>query len=603
MSERIENRVVLGSLRYKSAPDLNLLFKVPLVQTYKENVEFDRNISIDLQQIYDDERQSSTIFRPISKMSLLFNNVYMGTTNYYPYKSSLYYENVKSLAYKICASGSTVLFSGFPQYYEFDFVRIDNDISGYTTNDSSNTKHLNFINKSAYTYNWSIYVSYVYDNLYNKKMSYYDEIANVGLNWVSSDGIPFVVSQGSDQSQPVISFRCPVAHGLSVGEFVKLSFNYDGIDSFQVYSLGDPFYGTNEYIFNIYNVGFTGTTFTNNQTGTFKRIIDITNSGETMSTYYVRQHKILTDEDSIVLGKSGFEQQIFKTNKKLVSSNISPNKQSRISIKNGSTVYTSSFSDDIDTSTIIDNHKRPISELYYSIIWKGYLGWTFGLTKSGGGFYGLKQGWEFNTHPLNINPTAPNTWWRNSNPDADTNFTMGSYTTPYGIPGKPFTYVKPPSKGDVFDGDYCEWNDYSQEERVISDMYHKFRFNPFYFNIGVSPNSNPFGDTCKGYYYKPLYPVKIRAYSDYVEEGNPMNVVGIPDYAYFSQNDNKFRWRDIYPYGYVDNDNIGVDYPFLNNAHYPYIDIIFRLIGEGSNYSYGLINNSVVAEPKIDECE
>ena len=230
MSERIENRVVLGSLRYKSAPDLNLLFKVPLVQTYKENVEFDRNISIDLQQIYDDERQSSTIFRPISKMSLLFNNVYMGTTNYYPYKSSLYYENVKSLAYKICASGSTVLFSGFPQFYEFDFVRIDNDISGYTTNDSGNIKHLDFINKSAYTYNWSIYVSYVYDNLYNKKMSYYDEIANVGLNWISSDGIPFVVSQGSDQSQPVISFRCPVAHGLSVGEFVKLSFNYDGID-------------------------------------------------------------------------------------------------------------------------------------------------------------------------------------------------------------------------------------------------------------------------------------------------------------------------------------------------------------------------------------
>ena len=38
MSERIEYRVVLGSLRYKSAPDLNLLFKVPLVQTYKENV-------------------------------------------------------------------------------------------------------------------------------------------------------------------------------------------------------------------------------------------------------------------------------------------------------------------------------------------------------------------------------------------------------------------------------------------------------------------------------------------------------------------------------------------------------------------------------------
>ena len=82
-----------------------------------------------------------------------------------------------------------------------------------------------------------------------------------------------------------------------------------------------------------------------------------------------------------------------------------------------------------------------------------------------------------------------------------------------------------------------------------------------------------------------------------------MNVVGIPDYAYYSENDKQFRWRDIYPYGYVDNDNIGVDYPFLNDAHYPYIDIIFRLIGEGTNYKYGLINNSVVAAPTIDKCE
>ena len=38
MGSRIENRVVLGSLRYKSSPDTNLLFQVPLVQTAKENI-------------------------------------------------------------------------------------------------------------------------------------------------------------------------------------------------------------------------------------------------------------------------------------------------------------------------------------------------------------------------------------------------------------------------------------------------------------------------------------------------------------------------------------------------------------------------------------
>ena len=34
-------RIVLGSLRYKSAPNTNLFFQVPLKQTFKENTEFD----------------------------------------------------------------------------------------------------------------------------------------------------------------------------------------------------------------------------------------------------------------------------------------------------------------------------------------------------------------------------------------------------------------------------------------------------------------------------------------------------------------------------------------------------------------------------------
>jgi len=607
MGDRIENRVVLGSLRYKSAPNINMLFQVPLVQTVKENVEFDRTISISLQQLYDDERQSSTIFRPISKLSLLFDNQYMGTSNYYPFKSSFYYENVLGLIQLFCKDTSDTLYSGYPQYYEFDFMRIDNDISGYTTNDSNNIKHIDFVNKSATTYNWSVYLSYAYDNDYGKRMSYFDDEYNITLNWVASDGIPFVVSQGTDQSQGVITFKCPVPHGLSEGEYVKLNFNYFGIDTFQVYSLGDPYYGTDEYIFNIYNVGFTGTTFANNTTGTFKRIIDITNSGETMSEYYVRRHKILTEEDNAVIGKSGFEQQIFNVVKKNEKSTYTPNKQERVSIKNGNTVYTASFNEDIDIRPLLDNKKRPISELYYSIVWKGYMGWTFGLSKPGGGYYGLKQGWDFNIHPLSTNPNAPSDWWKNSNSNSDTKFTIDTYTTsssiPGNIPSKPFTYVKPLVKGDIMDGDYCEWNNYDQKERVISDLYHKFRFNPIYFNIGTTFDSYPFGDNCKGYYYKPLYPIKIRAYSDYIEEGSAVNVVGIPDYAFFSTKENKFIWRDLYPYGYIDNDEIGVDFPFLNNAHYPYNDIIFRLIGEGTNYSYGQINNTVVAEPTKDNCE
>ena len=67
-------RVVLGSLRYKSAPNTNLFFQVPLLQTHKEMDEFDRSVDVSLEQVFDDERQNSDLFRPTCKFSLIFKN-------------------------------------------------------------------------------------------------------------------------------------------------------------------------------------------------------------------------------------------------------------------------------------------------------------------------------------------------------------------------------------------------------------------------------------------------------------------------------------------------------------------------------------------------
>ena len=67
MGNRQDIRVILGSLRYKSAPDTTLLFNVPLIQTAKENVEFDRSLDVNLEQVFDNERQNSDIIRPTCK--------------------------------------------------------------------------------------------------------------------------------------------------------------------------------------------------------------------------------------------------------------------------------------------------------------------------------------------------------------------------------------------------------------------------------------------------------------------------------------------------------------------------------------------------------
>jgi hypothetical protein len=55
----------------------------------------------------------------------------------------------------------------------------------------------------------------------------------------------------------------------------------------------------------------------------------------------------------------------------------------------------------------------------------------------------------------------------------------------------------------------------------------------------------------------------------------------------------------LYSYGFIDSNNIGVNYPFLNGAHYPYTNIIFRIIPEGTNYN----EQTITAEPIIDDCE
>lgn len=615
MGNRIDTRVVLGSLRYKTASNTNLMFNVPLVQTSKENVEFDRNIDISLEQVFDDERQKSSTFRPSCKFYILFKNSYSGLTNYAPLENNLVYVNEKQASINSCTNDPknptnlNIPWSGLPQYHEFDFIRSDYNVSGYTQPPNN---HLTFINKSASTYNWNFFVSYPFENDYTKQLQAIENKSKQLLSWSASTGIPFIIENTTYNGLDIISFRCPIKHGLSVGESVKLSseFIYNGVDTFEVYSLGDMIYGSDEYIFNLFNVGFTGDTFNDDKKGTFRRVINSSIPNETISKYYVRKHKLLTNPDDAVLANAGFDQNIFGVNKKFESSGFTPNRLSRISIKEGSQSYSLSFNTDIDINPIRDNQKRPISELFFTTIWKGYFGLMFGRSKGvGQGVFGMKQGYGFNL-PLNPTTKLPTDWWRDNNKLSDTNFPMSTYTTPLGVQlnGSKinFSYVNSLKKGDVLDGDFCEWNDYEQKERVISNLYHKLTYNPMVFNIGkpissttppnVMETPNPYG-----YYYQPHNSITISEYSDYIEEGDKINVADIPYYSYYSESKGKFIWRDKYTYGYIDPKGNGVDYPFLNGVHYPYKNIIFRIIPEGSNYNYNELN--VIAEPKIDNCE
>jgi hypothetical protein len=598
MGNRFDTKIILGSLRYKSAPDVDTSLTVPFKQTFKENVEFDRSADVSLAQIYDDERQKSDIFRPSCKVSLIFKNSFAGTTKYLPFKNSLYYINLKSLYKNICTVPLTnVTYSGYPQYNEFDFMRNDYEFSGYTTPDQNNTYHIKFKQKNYTSYNWGFYLSYPYENVYNKQLQALETKSKQVLTWNVSDGIPFIIDRAQLGGLNLISFRCPIKHGISAGEFIKLSFNYNGTDLFLVQSLGDGFYGSDEYVLNIIDVGYLEPTFNIGNTGTLKRVIDNQNIDDTISTYYIVNHKILTKNTDYVLTKTGFEQLIFNKVKQNEDPNLTPNKIRRTSIKEDNKTYTLSFDKDIKINELRDNLDRPITELYFTFIWSGYFGWTLGgVDRVKNKPYGLKQGYDFNIQ-YDLGPNQqPSTWWKKDNPNSDVNLSVSEYSIPPN--DKPFYYVNHLTDGDMVEGGYYEWNKYLLTERKISDNYHKFTFNPNYFRIFGLISGSEFNNNPKGYYYQPHHPIKLRDYSNYVETSEKPDVLNVP-YLFYSSSNRLYQWRDIYSYGYIDENGVGVDYPFFNGCHYPYTNIVFRLIPEGSNY----VENNVVGTVTKDDCE
>ena len=197
----------------------------------------------------------------------------------------------------------------------------------------------------------------------------------------------------------------------------------------------------------------------------------------------------------------------------------------------------------------------------------------------------IDLGWDFN-----YSQDGEDTWWNHSSRVNKDNILVESYD----FNGKTFYYNKPLQVGQVIKGDFCEWNDYSQEEYVLSKLSHKYSFNPVLFENN-STNVFP-----SGYAYKPHYEIPIKAFSDYIETAET-SAQNIPDYAYFSQTDNLWRWRDLYQYGFIDVNGVGVDNPFLNNAHYPFIDILFLQTPMRRN-TEGIYYQDINL-PDIDFCE
>ena len=568
-----DNIVIKSNQIYKGAPEVDYQVPATLEQNTKLLIESDRIATLSLAELFDTERQASTTFRPTFKVDFLYKNNYVGTTNYKPFLDSLFVVD-GNLALEQKLNGVTVTWSGLPQYYEYDLRRFDVD----------NT-HIDFKPESASTYNWDYYITYPFssDTKFNMKW-YQNSNGNLLSNFLCSDGIPCTLTGVTYFGSNYLQFICPVKHNLLPGEYVQFPFlSYNGNSYFQVDRLGDFNAGSEEYIFNVLNPGFTGKTFEDGKTYIIKRVIDITNTADTTSRYYVRLHKVLSTTNELDLETAGFDNNPFWNVKQYEFSSLTPNNIAKVTKLSNSQSYSITNKVDININGLVDENQKPIDNLYLSFVNKGYMGWFYNND------YGLKRGWEFNINSPTISP-----WWNKTEPlSNETSVNKTYYSKVQNGVQYDFYYNETLKTGDTVYGDWFEYNDYEQSGRTISPYYHKFVFNQKNFTIGGTTNP-------RGYYYQVHHPMEIRAYSGYIEEGDPATIGGIPNYAYYSPNLNLYRWRDIYTYGYVDTSGNGVDYPFINEVQYPYKNVTFKLIPEGALFK---LTSNFKPRPLIDECE
>ena len=574
MENITDNIVLKNTAKYKGAPDVDYTVPATLQQNMELLVETDRTVLLGQGELFETERQNSTTFRPTFKIDFLYSNNITGTTNYTFFKNSMFILNgVEAQAQK--AAGVTETWYGTPQFTEFDLIRYDNF-----------NPHLDFKPESASTYNWDYYITYPYSADTNYILKYYQNTnGNLLASFRVSEGIPATLTGATINGTKYLQFICPVKHGLSPGEFVKFPFSYNGNSYFEVASLGNFTVGSEEYIFNVTNPGYTGTTFVNGNTYIFKRVLSLTNTGDTTSRYYVRIHKVKLPTNELILEKAGFDLNPFQNFYKYEFSSQTPNDIARVSRLNNSQSYDVTNKVDLDINGLIDENQKPIDEIFLTFVNKGYAGWFYNQK------VGLKRGWEFNLTSPKICP-----WWDFNEPLSDENsIVKSSYSKFDNTTQYDFYFNLTMKENQEIYGDWYEYNDYEQRGRVVSPYYHKMVYNLNNF-ITKTGNTNP-----QGYYYQVHHPMKIRAYSGYIEEGIPSSLLGIPPYAYFSKNLGLFRWREIYTYGYIDVDGDGVDYPFINLSHYPYTNVNFRLIPEGARL--GLTLSTFIPRPLIDECE
>ena len=580
-----KKKIILPTKRFFMAEEEDLDLRLNLDSSENLMRLGDRDIVLDIAQLFSNERNDSKNYKLYGKLKMVFRNMYSGSTTYEPLQKNLY----------LSGDGSDNKFGGFLAYNELAFLRNDVlreiyvPLSGTTPTfgtttiltGTTNTGHTITTPITAPYKNWNIYVSYVHSHNTQFPMKYSLSGTTTGetISFTSGDGIPFRLSYSEGSYYELTS---PVEHGMKGGEFVVLSGSTltgnTGDRIFTIDSIGNEVYNSDKYVINILKSQIvTGTTIPLLTVG--KRCLNRNDITGTTSQYYVHQHKTLTESTDYILDKIGFESPIWEDERKLLIENSSGDYDVIVE-RNRMESLIYDFKEPLVLTGITNNLGYTPTDVYLTIIYRNANGYFN---------YPPKVGWKFNFH---------NTWIDKHFSGTTSNETSIGVTALTGNTGPTgFTAGLPLEIGTSgLTGAYVEYNKNELKERIISEAFHKITNPIAIFSHNQDGDVDGFSGATSGntfgLYYQPYHRIKLKELSPYVETAKTNDIINLPENTLYFEKEGLWKWRDLYDHGYIDPDGYGVNHPFINNIHYVKNDINFYLRNERlyQNKNNGLTN-------------
>jgi len=513
----------------------------------------DINRVVDAGEVFNNERQSCTKYRIIGTIKPIISNVLFNisgpdswVTLTQPQFLDDPYDNpdtgIGSITWEQSYNTNLSERDGWFGYYDPNFVA-----SGACEFTDMNPKREKFSFKpdvNTGTKRWELTVTYPWSANTTHSLIY-DSIN--GISGLRIVGIDTVNVGGRD----VVLFSTPLMHNLAQGDRVRIrgltptTFNGD----YRVIRVGTDSGDLKDYTFSVaidYHPGNL------NPIPPIPPILPV-NSALDITT--ARMNRLIGGQES---------EYYFRLFKKV--STVNTNINNGILEDDDYEIYPAAFAstvyrdevcqfavnEDIETKDLVDNLGRPLSELYLTTIKTSESEFT---TIQAGLEIGLVHGHDEASIP-DIRRLHTDVGALNVNPQEN-----------------PFISPDPLNSAvtihqDWFWGDAVDYNRFELIEYTLGRVGHRFNTLNRTFPTNPQINNMPKGPRLEGYFYYPHHLMKIRDFSNYVEQGD-VNTYGIPDYAE-DLDDGRWLWRDLLDIGLNDGQYKTLDYPFLNGSHYLY---------------------------------